>query len=209
MKKGFLWFMMVWALFCFDRVEADENGWHLTVYGGVLADNDLSDFKILKEKTDWTDSYLVALAVERNLKTFGRYCRFEAEGQVVKHFYGQDHLEFNGLAIYRWLLFPWDKYVDTSVAVGGGLSYATEKPAMEAAWKWDEKRTKQGDVYYEQWLDESERLLLYFTLELSLGLPSLPKWSLIGRLHHRSGGFGLMGTKEGSNFLCAGFRYSF
>ena len=39
--------------------------------------------------------------------------------------------EFNGLIIARWRLFPWDKYLDTSFAIGDGISYATEVPEIE------------------------------------------------------------------------------
>ncbi|TGG93726.1 MAG: DUF3769 domain-containing protein [Aphanocapsa feldmannii 277cV] len=37
-----------------------------------------------------------------------------------------------------------------------------------------------------------------------------PRWSVVGRIHHRSGAFGLYaGTKEGSNAYLLGFRYRF
>ncbi len=40
-------------------------------------------------------------------------------------------MEFAGSINVRWITFPWDRYLDTSVAFGGGLSVTSEVPVLE------------------------------------------------------------------------------
>jgi len=89
----------------------------------------------------------------------------------------------------RWTLFPWDRFVDTSIAVGEGLSYATSRPRIE----------NRG---------EAARLLNYLMFEMELTPLQDSPWSLVGRIHHRSGVFGIFGgVRGGSNFIMIGVRY--
>lgn len=93
--------------------------------------------------------------------------------------------------ILRWLPFFWDDYLDTSFGIGGGLSYASDIPVLET------------DEY-----EETSRLLNYLMVEFSFKIPKKTSWDLFIRVHRRSGIFGLInGVTEGSNLLCAGFRY--
>jgi hypothetical protein len=50
-------------------------------------------------------------------------------------------------------------------------------------------------------------LLHYLVMEAAVGLPN-SNWSLVGRVHHRSGIFGLF-SHSGSNVLAIGVRYRF
>jgi hypothetical protein len=46
--------------------------------------------------------------------------------------------------------------------------------------------------------------------ELAVVVPQHPQWTLFGRVHHRSGVFGLFdGMNGGSNVVGAGIRYTF
>ena len=57
---------------------------------------------------------------------------------------------------------------------------------------------------------ETRKLLNYLSVEVGLALPSLPDWSLVYRIHHRSGIFGLMGGLAGvSDYYTLGVRYRF
>jgi hypothetical protein len=95
--------------------------------------------------------------------------------------------------VFRWQPFPWDRYLDTSFAIGEGLSYATDDPEIET-----EKH------------DRTSRVLNYLMLELAVAVPQQPRWTLFGRVHHRSGVFGLFdGVTGGSNVVGAGIRYTF
>ncbi len=116
----------------------------------------------------------------------------ELELQVYKHFGDQDNWEFTGSVNLRWVVFPWNKYIETTAAVGEGLSWATEIPALEKA---DPANT------------QPEQLLNYILLEVTFAIPESP-WSLVTRIHHRSGVWGLFGH-SGSNILEAGIRYRF
>jgi hypothetical protein len=50
-------------------------------------------------------------------------------------------------------------------------------------------------------------LLHYLLIEAEVGLPD-SRWSLVARVHHRSGIFGLF-SHSGSNVLALGVRYRF
>ena len=154
----------------------------------------LSDGSLLY--SGFEDSYLVALALNKRMASYYQdKIDLELEGQIVKHFDDQDHWEFNGLAAARWLPFPWDKYLDTSFAFGAGLSYASETPKVE------EQRRGEG---------QTQSFLSYLMLELEFALPEAQHWSVITRVHHRSGAFGLFnGVTGGSNAVAFGVRYRF
>ncbi len=163
----------------------------MTIYGGKVGCDTMLESLALT--ADYEDCCLLTLAVSKRFASFKRYIDWEVEGQVVKHFGDQHHMEFNALIAARWVLFPWDKYIDTTFAVGEGLSYATETPKLEAS------------CY-----DETSRLLDYMMFELALCLPSVPQWSVVTRVHHRSGAWGLFnGVHGASNALCFGARYTF
>lgn len=95
--------------------------------------------------------------------------------------------------IFRWTHFPWDEYVNTSLALGEGVSYVTAVPAIE---KKDNDNTK--------------RFLNYLMLEVTVAPPQYPHWQLVARIHHRSGAYGLYHAgNSGSNTIGLGLRYFF
>jgi hypothetical protein len=171
--------------------KAIAGDWSMALYGGVLLDGELNNATIAHQ--GFEDSYLVALALTKKIATWKDIIGWELEGQCVKHFDGQTNWEFNGLIAVRWLPFPWDNYLNTSFAVGGGLSYATETPKVE----------KENH-------DPAAKFLKYLMLELDFSLPDSQHWSLLTRIHHRSGAFGLFhGVTGASNALAFGVRYTF
>ena len=174
-----------------QRNAAAHGKWFVSLYGAQVTDSDERD--IITFKADYKDSYFGAFVVGKEFWTYKDHIGMEAEGQIVKHWELQDHFEFNALLVIRWLPFPWDDYVDTSFALGNGISYATETPEIE-----------------EQAHDDVSKSLHYFMLELSFLVPNQARWSVIFRLHHRSGVFGLYnGVWGASNALGAGVRYAF
>lgn len=166
--------------------------WALTVYGGVGTDGGIEDFPGLD--ADFNDAYMGAAALSRELARWRDSAALEVEGQVAQHFRKQDHAEGNLLLVARWLDFPWNGSVRTSVAIGEGVSYATSVPEIER----------------ERSPDKTSRLLNYMLLELELAPPDEERWSFVTRIHHRSGVFGLYdGVSKGSNILGAGLKYRF
>jgi len=172
-----------------------EGQWHLSVYTGRAAKDRLLDI-ITRYNTGFIDSYMVAAApgfVHRETRRW----RFEIEGQAVKHWGDQDHWEFNAAYIARWKPFVWDRYVDTSLAAGAGVSYALEVPPIEP----------RADRVTDE---ESAKLLGYLMAEIEFAPPSDAPWSIFFRLHHRSGAKGLFKDVDGgSNFVTGGLRWQF
>jgi len=167
----------------------------LTVYGGQFVDNSLPNDLLVFQDFDPVDSYIATVAYSQQIAVRDSY-RWETEEQFVQHFGEQDHQELNALILFRWTRFPWDKSLKTTFAIGEGLSYAVETPALE-------KELEANDGGTNQWLN-------YLLLELTFAAPSWKNWSIVGRVHHRSGVFGLFdGVDGGSNILALGLRYDF
>lgn len=162
----------------------------LVLYGAKYTPDKLGDIFLNSHET--ANSHLVALAWNREFsRSFGDL-GWEAEIQGVKHFGGQQHLEFNALIVARWHRFPWNRRVATTVAVGEGLSLATRTPRLER-----ENHTRVN------------ALLNYLLFEVTLAPPQ-SRWYWSGRIHHRSGIYGLFdGVHGASNFIGTGFGYRF
>lgn len=138
-------------------------------------------------------TYISGLRAAREFAGSRKGLGWEAEGQFIQHSGLQDHAEINGLIVARWNAFPWNRHLDTTFAIGEGLSYATSVPDVEVA---------RGQ--------DTAKLLNYLLFELTLGLPAYPNWQLAGMMHHRSGAFGLFsGVTGGSNYFGGGFKYLF
>lgn len=77
-----------------------------------------------------------------------------------------------------------------------GLSYSLGRPAYEDG--------PSGDP------DRRYRFQHYGAYELEWGLAPAPRVSLVTRIHHRSGIYGVIAPRRvGSNFMTLGLRYSF
>jgi hypothetical protein len=161
----------------------------MTVVGGVYSGSKLLE---IPQGLDLKDSYTFGVSVSKQFAELTRYMRLEGELQVLKHFGEQDNWEFTGSVNLRWVVFPWNKYLETSMAIGEGLSWATEIPALEKA--------DPSNSDYSQ-------LSNYILLEVTFAIPESP-WSLVTRIHHRSGVWGVYGH-SGSNVLEMGVRYRF
>ena len=165
--------------------------WFVSVYWGVHTNEDLHEMAVLE--ADYSGgNYLSVVALAREIYRYKQWVSVELEGQAGKHF-GQDndHWEFVGAVLGRWHPFPWDTYIDTSFALGAGLSYYSEISETES-----------------QTENHPERLLGYLAFELTFGLPQYPRWDLMFRVHHRSGAKEIIG--EGvSNYLCVGLKFAF
>jgi hypothetical protein len=116
--------------------------------------------------------------------------RIELEGQVLRHFGGQNHWEGTLALMFRTGQIPLAGGLSVNFGIGEGLSYASERPRLEGA----------VDV-------RPTRLLNYLAFEAEFAHASMPGVSFVTRLHHRSGVFGLIAPqKSGSNFIGAGIR---
>lgn len=183
--------IFVW-LFFWSAAFGDDR-WFVSLYGGKFSNNALLD--IVRFQTQFESSYLTVLSVGKEIGQYQDKIRYELEGQLALHSGFQSHEEINGVFIVRWLPFAWDRYLDTSLAFGNGMSYATEEPPLEIM---DSDNLK------------SSRWLYYLLIEMAFALPEDNKWDLFVRVHHRSGIFGLIhDVDSGSNFIGLGIRYRF
>jgi hypothetical protein len=184
------------------------------VYGGaatrtsmtsMFALDDVATFAPEKFVPPWewefTGAGLVAGAVSRRLMTIARVIDLEAEVGIGQRFGNMHETEVWAALFARWTWFPWNDYVRTSIATSTGLNYASGIPAAE--------RERDGQR-------RGSKLLHYFSPELTLGLPSVPQWDLVARIHHRSGArvlFGdvglFHGVDGGAHFATIGLRYRF
>jgi hypothetical protein len=165
--------------------------WSLMIYQGFGTSTDLGQTLVFDIKTE--DSYFTGLVANRKMFRFWQYFTFELEGQVLKHYGKQEHWEYDGLFLIRLHPFLLSSSLNVEFAVGWGLSYATHTPVIE-----DEQQ------------DVTSQLLNYLAFEIAFTLPEYREWSLVTRIHHRSGIFGLFdGASGGSNFLALGLRYHF
>ena len=171
---------------------AAEGRWFVSLYGGEVGHGSLGDTLGGDLKFKGNHHFVIG-AVGKELYTWRHYIRLEAEGHIGQHWGEKSHNEFNAVFVARWLPFWWDHIVDTSFAVGEGLSYATRTPAIEK---------KQHD--------DTSKLLNYLMFELEVTTPKPSHWSGFFRIHHRSGVDGLFnGVRGASNALAVGVKYTF
>ena len=137
-----------------------------------------------------------ALAATNPITRFFNYFfinRIQLAGNVAeRHDYtAQDKgdkwvTEYDLYIMGRITRFPWRHYLVTTLAAGEGISYDTHK------------------IYVENGTTgkSSPRFLNFLTFEITLALPEYPYLELVGRIHHRSGCWGLYypySQKPGSN----------
>jgi hypothetical protein len=169
------------------EARAEERKWGVTLFGGALTKG--STKAVTHFSAEYEDSQIGVAALSYKFGEITRHLWFEVEGQVGKHFGIQDHWELNALIMARWVTFPWNRYLVTSVAVGDGISYATEVPKLE----------DKPDA--SQWLN-------YLLFEFTFALPSHPEWALVTRLHHRSGFYRALAPNS-INAVGFGIKYRF
>ena len=195
MRLCFCCLLTLWVPSAFAEGENEDTDsphykWFFTLYSGPNVDADLwSTLGFQWEDTRGT--YIVVAALAREFWRYKQWMSFEVEGQIGKFFGNEQQWQFNGLLIGRWNKFPWDKYIDTSFAIGDGLSYNTKVSDIE----------REDNPDATKWLN-------YLLVELTLGLPEYPRWNLVYRVHHRSSISRIIG-KGASNYVAIGFKYSF
>ena len=180
------------AAFFMSSARAAETPWSIGGLYGFSVDESVDEFPGPSSDARLMRSYIIGLNVGREVWRIADSLALEVEGQVIQHSGVQSHFEFISAIGLRWHAFPWDEYLDTSFAVFEGLSLASQKPQGEI--------TRHGDT---------ARLLNYVGIEFDFSLPD-DGWSLVARLHHRSGVWGTFsGIRAGSNFFSIGLRRRF
>lgn len=163
--------------------------WSVSFYHGEYAASKLGE--LLSERNpDYIDEYLSVIAVSNRIYSWNDELDFELEAQFGRGSHNPHHREYNLVFAARWTRFPWNEYLPTTLALGEGISYASDIPPDES------DKEKQS-----RWLN-------YLLFELEFAPEFTAGVSFFGRIHHRSGVGGLFsGVHGGSNVLSLGLRY--
>jgi hypothetical protein len=183
--------------------QTTERTWHATGYLGRWANTDILDVpeRTISGNLGFRDANFAGVGLSRVLvPSFAiplpftdfafRGNRIELEGQVLRHFGDQHHWEGTLALMFRTGQIPLLSGLSVNLAIGEGLSYASERPRLEGSFR-----------------VEPTRFLNYLAFEAEFAHPSLPGVYFVTRIHHRSGIFGVVAPREsGSNFIGAGIR---
>ena len=164
-----------------------DTPWSVTGFVGQHDDNRFVEITTLRGGT-MVPTYIAGAVVGYELGEWWRETVWELEAQAYHHHGLQSHWEYNAAVGVRWTRFPWNDILPTTFSYAQGLSLATEEPVIE---------------------DETRRFLHYLHAEFAVRAPSWRHLSVVARVHHRSGVFGLFGVTGGSNFLNLGLRYRY
>lgn len=99
-------------------------------------------------------------------------------------------MDYNAAFSIRWVDFPWNRWLVTSVMTGVGFSYSAETPLMDYQRHPGENRSK---------------VKFNWPIQLSLALPQWPEHQLIAFIDHQSGGH--LFDAGGINSIGLGYRY--
>jgi hypothetical protein len=150
------------------------------------------------------DVYL-ALSLVRQFRPFdllGTEFRLEGEfNQIAVLESERDHEPYGQTNVFLTLRYlgddlPWSEDLQTTLAIGEGISYAWEIPDVEF--------DRNGE-------DDVGNILNFLMFEISAKKPA-SRWDFYFRLSHRSGAGGVLspdGVVHGSNVLFLGVRYGF
>lgn len=184
-----------------DQKLYDLYPWAATYYYGITGTDALGSI-LTGTFTRWPE-HIQSLEISRTLAEDNIVRRFFrpivgvvqlAANVTVRNGSNQPTIyEFDPYIAFRWANLPWNHYINTSLAIGEGISYATSVPSIE-----------------RRYSDNTKRLLNYLMLEATFALPNHPRIQLIARIHHRSGAYGLYhASNSGSNDIGLGLRYLF
>jgi hypothetical protein len=180
----------------------------VSAYAGQGVNHSLINLagRIAGGRVDWRETFFTALGAGKELGTLGqRFYRIQGtpfasarhgyEVTLIQHRGLQSNVELGVAGMLRTPdLHLWA--LSVNFGIGAGLSYALGNPRAES-------RTLEdaGKQYRAQILG---------LVDVEWRIRGMADVSLITRVHHRSGMYGLVAPKgAGSNFLALGVRYRF
>ena len=180
----------------------------ITFYHGQGTDSNLTELpeQILTGDIPWESSYFEGIGYTHYFATPALldsalnvvsidHASNALELVVVKHRGRQHNTEVDLAYVLRtrnYYLGP----VLVRFGAGMGVSYSFGRPSYEDGPSLDP--------------DRRFKFQSYDAFELEMAMTSIPKYRLVGRLHHRSGMYGLIAPRlVGSNFLALGVRFEF
>lgn len=191
-----------------DTFSADGAFDSVSVYAGQGADHNLIELpgRILSRDLDWDKTYFAALGFGKDRGTLGESIvsfrdtpfasiRHGYETVLVKHSGLQSNAEVGAAYKLKTADLQLGE-LGVSLGAGAGLSYALGRPSYEDGPDNDPARRF--------------RLQLLALFDLEWRIAGVDNLSVITRVHHRSGVFGVIAPRHvGSNFLAVGVRRKF
>jgi hypothetical protein len=141
----------------------------VTVFGGRQITTAMTRIMLIHNPAPiwnwhWGDAGIIGGEFSRRLVTFWDVLNIEPEFGVAKRLGDMQAAEFWGALVFRWIAFPWNSYVKTTVAVAEGISLATQVDTVER----DANRNRAGSVF-----------LNYFSPEVTFALPKYQNYELV------------------------------
>ena len=160
----------------------------ITLWGGQMVDADIVDAFFLKGKIPSSrKEYLLGVGIQKEIIKKNKNS-FNFEINYLRHT-GEDQIKgglselVTSFGLYKQL------NPKTKIGILEGISYLTKT-----------------SLYEETFRKENNKLLNYLGFEIERKINN--KLFITGRIHHRSGAFGLFGgVKDGSNGYLIGLRY--
>lgn len=183
---------------------ARERTWFGTIFVGQwfsLSEPDAGQ-QIGSRNAGFQDSHFASVLLSRvivpRLDTGWRFIgplidggSIELEAQAGRHFGLQDHGEVTLALLWRSRELRLSAGSTVNLAVGEGFSHALSRPAYEG--------TAKGQ--------DPVRFLNYLAFEAEFSHDALGAVSIVPRIHHRSGIFGVIAPRgSGSDFIGVGLR---
>jgi len=167
-----------------------DGKWFVSGYVGAAATEELSTL-LFRGRANYTRQYVLLGTLGREIGSLGNLLRFEWETGLGFHFGHQTFLDAHLYFVARWIAFPWNRWVPTTIAIGTGPSLASAKPDLE--------NEKGNAGYYKNG----------FMMELTVAPPDAPHWMLAARIHHRSSLFGVLNSGSPSDYVTIGIKHRF
>jgi hypothetical protein len=168
----------------------NDGRWFVSGYFGHAARSELSQL-LFRFDANYAKQYVVLGTLGREIGSLGNLVRFEWETGLGVHFGRQEFVDAHLYFVARWIWFPWNRWVPTTIAIGTGPSLASKRPELENE-KGEAGHYKNG-----------------FMMELTVAPPTAPDWMLAARIHHRSSFFGLLQAGTPSDYVTIGIKHRF
>jgi hypothetical protein len=191
-----------------DTLTADRMFDSVSVYAGQGVNHNLKEIpgRIASDSLDWDKTYFTALGLGKIRGTLGQSLESLQSTPLaaIQHGYEMVLVQHRGLQCdtelgAAYMLRTPDLQMGAlgvNFGAGAGLSYALGTPSYE-----DGSTIDPGRHYRLQFLG---------LFELEWRMREFDNLSVISRVHHRSGVYGLIAPSHvGSNFLALGVRYKF
>jgi hypothetical protein len=175
--------------------------WAATVWGGQMIDANFGDTFVFKGRM--RPEYLWGIGLNKRLLRAGPLALEFDSNALLHHAYEQQGGEFNQDVLYA----------NTPAQTFGEFTWsfgirAWLQPWLSLAFFEGVSLNTNVSNYEKTFREDYTTFLNYLGFEVEALIK--PEWSIVGRIHHRSGAYGTYsGVSEGSNAYLVGMRYRF